>query len=54
MTLSVAAILFDGDVGHAGLSTVQAVFQAALAAFIVVVAALAWARLVRRRAASAV
>lgn len=53
MTLSVAAVLFDGDVGHAGLTTVQAVFQAALAAFIVVVAARAWAALFQRRTASA-
>src|SRR4051794_8342943 len=48
MTISVAAILFDGDIGHAGLSTVQLVFQSLLAAVIVGVAALAWAALVVR------
>src|SRR4051794_9282953 len=53
MTLSVAAVLFDGDVGHAGLSTVQLVFQALLSALIVAVAAMAWASLVARRPASA-
>jgi hypothetical protein len=53
MSLSVAAILFDGDLGHAGLSTVQAVFQTTLAAVIVCVAGLAWAALVPRREASA-
>jgi phage tail protein X len=47
MTLSLAAILFDGDFGHAGLSTAQIGFQALQAALIATVAALAWASVLR-------
>lgn len=53
MTLSVAAILFDGDFGHAGLSAAQVGLQAVQAAVIGTVAALAWAALLVRRPAGA-